>query len=475
MPVDRDAVLDAAKYLRGVRPLEPGELREYVEGRPREAVVRQVLRERAADLGVVERDDGAFVVPPEEPVQASFRGVDRLPERYDRVVEAELVAAYGADWYLGDSGDRLRETIRRFKDDYYRRNPVEYDRDVALGYAVYHLAGYYAAVQYVLAELAEDGLLGHDLRVLDLGAGVGGPALGLFDFLPGSALVDYHAVEPSAATADVLDALLEEAPRNVHATVHRETAEAFDPDGEYDLVLACSVLSELEDAESVVRRYLDSLAADGTVLALAPADKHTSTHLREVERAVEDDPATVYGPTPRLWPGRRPSDRGWTFDERPAVEAPAVQARLADASQDPGEFRHTDVRFSYSLLRLDGRRRHDVELSGDRLLALGDADDRVTDRADLLVAKLSRNLAGDGGGGGGGGGDDHANPVFKVSDGSENTDCYAVLVRPTSLNRDVETADYGDLLSVEDALVLWNDDEDAYNFVLDEETVVDAV
>ena len=313
----------------------------------------------------------------------------------------------------------------------------------------------------MLAALARDGLLSGHLRVLDLGAGVGGPALGLFDFLPEEALVEYHAVEPSAA-ADVLEDLLDEAPRNVHATIHRETAEAFEPDGEYDLVLACSVLSELDDAESVVRKYLGSLADDGTFLGLAPADKHTSTHLRAVERAVEDDPATVYGPTPRLWPGRRPTDRGWTFDEQPAVETPTVQARLADASQDPGEFRHTDVRYSYSLLRLDGRRQHNVELSGDRLLALGDADDRVTDRADVVAAKLSRNLA-----------DGEANPLFKVSDGSEDTDCYAVLVRPTSLNRDVEAADYGDLVSVEDALVLWNDDEEAYNLVFDEETVVE--
>ena len=461
MPVDRDAVLDAAKYLRDVRPLDPAELREYVEGQPRDAVVRQVLRDHATALGIVERDDGTFVPAPDEPVRPSFHGVNALPERYDRAVDDLLVAEYGGDWHRDESGDRLRETIRRFKDDYYRRNPVEYDYEVALGYALYHLAGYYAAVQYVLADLARDGLLSGHLRVLDLGAGVGGPALGLFDFLPEDALVEYHAVEPSAA-ADVLDELLDEAPRNVHATVHRQTAEAFEPDGEYDLVLACSVLSELADAESVVRTYLGSLADDGTFLGLAPADKHTSTHLREVERAVEDDPATVYGPTPRLWPGRRPSDRGWTFDEQPAVETPTVQARLADASQDPGEFRHTDVRYSYSLLRLDGRRQHDVELSGDRLLALGDADDRVTDRADVVAAKLSRNLS-----------EGDANPLFKVSDGSEDTDCYAVLVRPTSLNRDVEAADYGDLVSVEDALVLWNDDEEAYNLVLDEETVVD--
>ncbi|CAM2815992.1 MULTISPECIES: methyltransferase [Halobacterium] len=463
MPVDRGAVRDAAKYLRGVRPLDPAALREYVPGQPHEAVVRQVLREQAADLGIIERANGTFVVPPEEPVGPPFNGVSALPERYERVVEAELTAAYGPDWHRGDTGDSLRETIRRFKDDYYRRNPVEYDREVALGYAVYHLAGYYAAVQYVLAGLARDGLLGHDLRVLDLGAGVGGPAVGLFDFLPDEALVEYHAVEPSAA-ADVLDALLAETPRNVHTTIHRETAESFQPDGEYDLVLACSVLSELADAASVLRKYADAMAADGTALALAPADKHTSTHLRAVERAVEDDPFTVYGPTPRLWPDRRPTDSGWSFDERPAVEVPAVQSRLADASQDPGEFRHTDVRFSYSLLRRDDRRRHAVELSGDRLLALGDADDRVTDRADLLVAKLSRNLAGA-----------DANPVFRVSDGSQTTDCYAVLVRPTSLNGGIEAADYGDLVSIEDALVLWNDDEDAYNLVVDEETVVDAV
>ena len=102
-------------------------------------------------------------------------------------------------------------------------------------------------------------------------------------------------------------------------------------------------------------------------------------------------------------------------------------------------------------------------MSADRLLKLADADDRVTDRTDTVVAKLSRNLA-----------DEDANPLFKVSDGSERDDCYAVLVRPTSLNRDLLDADYGDLLSVESALVLWNDDEEAYNLVVDEETVVDS-
>ncbi|WP_232701813.1 small ribosomal subunit Rsm22 family protein [Halobacterium wangiae] len=462
MPVDRDAILDSAKYLRGVRPLDPAELREYVADQPHDAVVRQVLREHAAELGIVEREDGTFVPASDDPVSPDFDGVNALPAAYERTVENLLVDRWGPEWHRGASGDALREKIRRFKDDYYRQADVEYDSDVALGYAVYHLATYYAAIQYVLADLARDGLLSGNLRVLDVGAGVGGPALGLFDFLPEDALVEYHAVEPSAA-ADVLEELLEDAPRNVHPEIHRQTAEAFEPEGEYDLVLACSVLSELDDPVAVVERYLDCLAGDGTFLALAPADKHTSTQLRSVERAVERRGATVYSPTPRLWPGERPTDRGWSFDEQPEVEAPAFQRRLAESSQRPSEFLHTEVRYSYSLLRTDGRRQHDVALGADRLLKLADADDRVTDRTDAVVAKLSRNLA-----------DEDANPLFKVSDGSESEDCYAVLVRPTSLNRDLLDADYGDLLSVESALVLWNDDEEAYNLVVDEETVVDA-
>jgi len=151
---------------------------------------------------------------------------------------------------------------------------------VAAGYAIYHLPGYYAAVQYALDDLAERGLLGRKLRVLDIGAGVGGPALGLCDYLPDDSLLEYHAIEPSAA-ADVLEELLAETGRNVHTTIHRTTAEAFDPseavngggsgdgfdptapDDGFDLVLACNVLSELEDPAEVTRSFLETLAPEG--------------------------------------------------------------------------------------------------------------------------------------------------------------------------------------------------------------------
>ncbi|AXR81723.1 small ribosomal subunit Rsm22 family protein [Natrarchaeobaculum sulfurireducens] len=493
----REAVRSNAKYLRNVRPIDPEEICEYIEGSPHPAVVRQLLREEAVDLGLIERDDGTFVPVDDDPVSPLTGPVRRFPDRYQRHLEDLLVDRYGADWADGVSGDLLRSTIRRFKASYLEGRHVEYDEDVAAGYAIYHLPAYYAAVQYALDDLADRGLLGRSLRVLDVGAGVGGPALGLHEYLPEDALLEYHAVEPSAA-ADVLESMLETTGPNVHATIHRSTAEDFDsltvgepdngfdpsaPGDGFDLVLACNVLSELDDPVAVTRSYLEMLAPNGTMLAMAPADKNTSIGLREIERELEDERlwergddsdgegrVTVYSPAVRLWPGERPTDRGWSFDVRPDLAVPSVQQRLEDATppadddHDSGEFVNADVQFSYSLLRLDSKRRIELSLETSQWAKMAEMDRHVPNRIDLVAAKLSRSLS-----------DGDANPLFKISDGSESVDHYAVCTNETSLNRPLLEADYGDVLSFERALALWNDDEEAFNLVVDEETVVDRL
>ncbi|SDJ81049.1 small ribosomal subunit Rsm22 family protein [Natronorubrum texcoconense] len=554
MTDQREAVRSNAKYLRNVRPIDPEEICDYIDGSPHPAVVRQLLREEAPDLGLLERDDGTFVPVDDEPVRPNRGPVERFPAAYERRLEDFLVDRYGVDWHEDATGDLLRSTVRRFKARYLERQHVEYDDDVAAGYAIYHLPGYYAAVQYALDDLAESGLLGRNLRVLDIGAGVGGPALGLCDYLPDDALVDYHAIEPSAA-ADVLEELLEETGRNVHPTIHRTTVEAFDPnviangaDGEtggadhglddnassgdgtasgfdptapddgFDLVIAANVLSELEDPVAVARSALELLAPDGTLLAMSPADKNTSIQLREIERELEDERlwtpeemgvgeresdgdvddgdgdgdnvddagrhgrVTVYGPTVRLWSGARPTDRGWSFDARPDLEVPSFQRKFDEATPEhdeehaPGEFVNVDVQFSYSLLRLDGQRRLNVSLEASDWARMTDMDRHVTNRIDLVAAKLSRSLSGGSDGDDGYGNDSgRSNPLFKISDGSESIDHYAVLTGETSLNRPLLEADYGEICSFEQILALWNDDEGAYNLVVDEETIVDRI
>ncbi|QPV62900.1 class I SAM-dependent methyltransferase [Halosimplex litoreum] len=492
----REQVRSNAKYLRRVRPIDPDEIYEYVDGQPHPAAVAQVLRESAVDLGLLERDDGTF-----EPVEAgalsvSFHGVDAFPVEYGRVLEDRLVAEYGPGWPDGDSGDRLRERIRSFKADYFEQRAVAYDAETALAYGLYHLPDYYAVAQYALADLAGEGLLPTHLRVLDVGAGVGGPALGLHDLVPEDALVDYHAVEPSAA-GDVLEALLGETGRNFHHAVHRETAEAFDPgalasefgddsdsegehddtddgDAGFDLILFSNVLSELDDPESVVERYAEALAEDGTIVGLAPADRNTATGLREVERSVADrGPLTIYGPDVRLWPGETPADDCWSFEVKPDIEVPVFQRRLDDGEpgesrldgpeRRDGEFENTDVQYAYTYLRRDGSRRVDFTPDDSRVARLAKSEDLVTERANVYLAKLSRDLSDDG------------HPLFRVGDGSQQVDHFAVLTDESMLNSDLLTAEYGDVLSIENALVLWNDDEGAVNLVIDGETVVDRV
>ena len=466
----REAVRSTAKYLRKVRPIDPEEIYEYVDGQPHPAVVREVLSESAPALGLVERPDGTFVPVSEDALEIEFDGVERFPDRLSRRLEDLLVAQYGAGWPDGDSGVRLRERIRQLKTEYFASESVEYDAVTALAYAVYHLPDYYGAIQYIVADLARDGLLDHHLRVLDVGAGVGGPALGLADIVPDDALIDYHAVEPSTA-ADVLDSMLDDTGRNFHPTVHRTTAETFDfaaesTDG-YDLVLFANSLSELDDPTATAERYLDALAPNGTFVALAPADRETSIGLRRVERALCDDGrATVYTPTVRLWPGHTPTDRGWSFDVKPDLEAPPFQRRLDEAASDPehapGEFVNVDIQFSYSVLRTDGTRRIELTPDSGRLAKMADMERHVSSRIDLVAAKLSHSLS-------------EGNPLFKISDGSESVDHYAVCTRETSLNRDLLEAEYGALLAFENALALWNADEEAYNLVVDGETVVDRI
>jgi hypothetical protein len=227
-----------------------------------------------------------------------------------------------------------------------------------------------------------------------------------------------------------------------------------------------NVLCELDDAVAVVERYVESLAPDGSLGLVAPADLETSTGLRRVERALVDrraDGLTVYSPTVRLWPGHGPADRGWSFDVRPDLEVPGFQRRLDEAGGGTGEFVNADVQFSHAVLRRDGARRIEFEPDPGRFARFADAEAHVTRRVDCVAVKLSHDLA------------DGDNPLFKVGDGSEQVDHYAVLTKETSLNRDLREAAYGDLLVFESVLVLWNDDEGAYNLVVDGETVVDRV
>lgn len=464
--VDTETILDTAKYLRNVRPLDPDEIQEYTSAHP--GVIRQVLREHAIKLEIVERSDGTFVPVSEDPVHVETRSVTEVPERYMRVLESLLVEEFGPGWPDGESGELLRSRIRQLKAAYYRQHPVEYDYRTALAYAIYHLPDYYATGCYLCQQLANGGLLNRTLRILDVGAGVGGPALGIADSLPADTLVEYTAIEPSSATG-VLDAFLGETGPNFHKTIQQTTAEAFDPSGLYDLILFSNVLSELDDPVAVVDKYIDALAETGTMVLLAPADKNTSSTLRTVEQTIVDERnrATVHSPTVRLWPEERPTDTCWSFTVKPELSIPRVQSVLEEQAggkdHTDGEFINRTVQYAYALLRRDELTIHPTISAEARWTKLADSEQHIGNRLDILAVKLSEDLA------------DGGNPIFLVGDGSQRVDHFAVIPKITALNDTILESQYGTLLSIEGTLVLWNEDKEAVNLVVDDQTVIDVI
>lgn len=466
-PEERDIIIDSARYLRNVRPVDPAELATYVSTEVDPETIRSILGDNAVELGLVERTDGMFIPPPEEPLSRSLGTIERFPPTYATILAGLLTTEYGTRWYADESGETLRSTIRRIKEDYYQSRSVDYSLTAAYGYAIYHLPAYYAAAQYILHELIDAGLLSHSINILDVGAGVGGPALGVHDAIYGapdasngtepSVLVSYTAVEPSDATV-ILDALLAETTRNFHSEIHHSPIEAFEYEAEYDLILFSNVLSELRDPATELHRAEQALATDGSLLAMAPADKNTSIHLRTLERDVTNG-LGVFSPTVRLWPDYEPQDRCWSFDVKPDLDIPAFQRDLDAKSGSHHEFVNTDIQYSYVILRHDGERRVSFRPSPDRYMPFASTPEHVTERVTCAAIKLSHDL-----------GDD--NPVFLVGDGSQQTDHFCVVARETPRTSPIITAAYGDLLLIERALILWNPDEHAYNLVLDGETTI---
>lgn len=462
-PVDQ--VLDAARYLRGVRPLDPEELVEYVRPRPDPAEIADILRSRAWSLDLVETVGGTFEPVPEVTIGTDPRPVRRLPAALNGAIASWLEDVHGEDWATGRSGEAIRDRLEALKAAYLREETATYEDDLdAAAHLIYHFPRSYAATVYVLGELIEAGVLAHKLRVLDVGAGTGAHLAGLADATPPESLVRYDAVEPSrlGTVFDHLESTYLR--RNVHVERHHEPIEAVDLAAEYDLVLLGNVLSELEDPAAVARETFDRVAPSGAWLGIAPADPRTSRQLYALERALAP-PGTVFAPGLRLWPGRRPSDPHWSFVERPELEVPPFQRRLAAPVPAGSRSRYHNpvVRYSYVTLRRDERRRYDVTADREEHLPLGDAEALVGSRVTVLAVKLSQDLS------------EGSNRLYRIADGSQGTPWFASHVVETDLTRTLIEAPHGGVVVVRRGLILWNDDEEAFNLVVDDETVVDRV
>ena len=459
-------ILDTARYLRHIRPIDPAEVTTYVPSVDEDRIA-EILRKHASRLTLIETPDGRFMPPPTGTLSPRRTTISNMPSDVVEAIESVLRSTYGEQWWQGDTGDRLRGAIRSFKAAYFAQESVTYTRDEAFGYLVYHFPATFASVSYVLGLLSQSPVLPKSLRVLDIGSGVGGQALALDRFLPDEVFVDYHGIEASETAADIGTTLMEHVGSNFHYSIDTTTVEGATLDEKFDLIICANVLNELATPITTLQRLLKQLSSDGTCMIISPADEHASRQLRSIETFIERDEPTVrvFAPTLRLWEEYYPTDDCWSFITHDDFAVPTFQSRLDAAAHTGGEFCNNDVQYSFSLLRKDDKRHIAYMPTRQDVQPLHESKQSIGNRLNTCVVKLSGALDTDSGN----------SAVYVIGDGSQSTEHFATVVQESHHNRYVQEAQYGDILLIRNGLFLWNEDNEAINVVIDNQTSVDWI
>ncbi|HXW99446.1 MAG TPA: hypothetical protein VEI51_06985 [Methanomicrobiales archaeon] len=399
-----------------------------------------------------------------------------LPGRLQELVGSYIARKTGKPWDDPVVLDRIRAAVRAQKGEYW---------DQAGGKAISYRAGYrvlaYLAYQapvafvqagHLLHDLAADGLLKDRMRVLDMGAGPGTVSLAVIDswgrLSPGDVWIS--AVERETENLEayrfIVPAFASGNPRVRVADPIQADLQTLDPGDlppDIDLLVFANVLNELRDLTigkrgALVERCASVLAGDGTVIITEPADLENSLALRRLTGELARRGLSVYAPCTPIWSSTCSPDRCWTFREAPPLTPPGIMHLLSSAP-DGYRYRNTDIKFSYAVMRRDGRtrERYRVPATG-KAIRLSKLQGHLKRRVNVVVARMSGDLG------------DRGTHVFKVCDGTPQKPVFAIVPdHHASGARALLEGRYGEVLALENILVRFNPARDAYNLFFDRE------
>jgi hypothetical protein len=127
------------------------------------------------------------------------------------------------------------------------------------------------------------------------------------------------------------------------------------------------------------------------------------------------------------------------------------------ACDEPFRYVNTDIKYSYVMLRKDGKKRSPCLVPNNRqALRLSRIHLNVGRRITVVAAKMSEDLG------------DKEIHMFRLCDGSAEKPVYAVLpaFHITPENRELVFAPYGAVLEIRNVLVRYNPAHDAYNLLV---------
>lgn len=421
--------------------------------------------------------------PEEEKRIAAFFAARAFPRALEGAIEEYITKKTGTPWNDPVILERLRRAVVAQKDDYWKpaeKRSLRYTKAYSvLGYLAYHFPGYFLQTEHLLAMLARDGLVKKSMTILDIGTGPGVVPLAIADFwsrLEG-VRADVYSVERSEEQIEAFLYLRDRfVPKGGKVSVkppQKADITASDPEKipkQADLLIFSNVLNELNDKSigqraDIVMHYSERLAPDGTILIVEPAEEAVSTQLRVLSLALKKRGLTVHSPCTYIWGTNCTPDRCWSFVTAPCILPTRIMETLARCDE-PFRYVNTDIKYSYVLLRKDGKIRETYRVpAGSRVLRVSQIHRHVDKRINLIAAKMSENLG------------DAQNLMFRLCDGTADTPVFAVVpaFHVTPDNAGIVSAPYGTVLELRGVLVRHNPKHEAYNLLVSRSTEIKPV
>jgi len=418
--------------------------------------------------------------PDEQQRINSFFTEHRIPACLERTIEEYITKKAGKSWDDPVILGRLRRAVVAQKDDYWKpsqRRRLQYTKGYrVLSYLAYHFPVYFMQTGHLLAMLARDGLLKKTMTVLDAGTGPGVVPLAIAEFYSrlDGARATVFSVERSEEHIEAFMFLREQcthkgAPASIKPPARADitTVDPAQIPQQVDLLVFSNVLNELidhslEQRADLVMRFAERLSPDGTILIVEPAEEITSTQLRILSLALKKRGLTIHSPCSFVWGTNCTPDRCWSFVTAPSIMPTRLMETLA-ACEEPFRYVNTDIKYSYVVLRKDGKTREQYRVpAGSRVLRLSQLHRHVDKRVNIIAAKMSEDLG------------DAKTPMFRLCDGSAEKPVYAVVpsYHITPENEAIVAEPYGTILELDNVLVRHNPKHDAYNVLVSRNTAV---
>ncbi|WMW22901.1 small ribosomal subunit Rsm22 family protein [Methanolobus mangrovi] len=491
---DRE-IISTFKYVSRMKPeFMLSELTDYLKEKTSVKQVYKTLKPLFFDLGVdVVADEGDFRIVRAAPLKKIELTADEIKknERFfkstavsrkmERLVEQYIEKKTSKNWDDEIVMEKIRKAIRDQKADYWKEGSsrkISYETGYStLGYLAYQFPVYFVQFQYLLHDLAKEGMLKNRMKILDVGTGPGTIPLAIIDFYNrlDDRKANIHTIELFDENIEAYNFLVPQyagiksnvtIEEPIRADVSKLNVEKL-PDN-IDLMVFSNVLNEMKDLSmeqkaDIVKNMAGKLSPDGSIIIIEPADKVNSTGMRTLTIMLKRMGIKIYSPCSFIWSGECTLETCWSFEHKRDIEPTRLMLKLAECNE-PYRYINTDIKYSYAILRKDKLSRQNLIIPDKAKFArMSKIDMHNQKHINVIGSLMSEDLG------------DERYKLYRICDGTSKKAVYAVL--PThNLSEDNEVitkAQYGSIIKLFNVLVKYNETNDSYNLLIGKGTTVE--